>query len=105
MSETIVKITGMTCGHCEGRVSAELGKLEGVSEVKASAADAQAVITSSGALDADAISRAVVAAGYRVSAQVCTNHFWSYTPSGHACQPLVVIPVRRSVAVLTLTFI
>ena len=70
MSETIVKITGMTCGHCEGRVSAELGKLEGVSEVKASAGDAQAVITSSGsgALDADAISRAVVAAGYRVSA-------------------------------------
>jgi len=45
-----------------------LSKLEGVSEVKANAADAQAVITSSGALDADAISRAVIAAGYRVSA-------------------------------------
>ena len=68
MSETIVKITGMTCGHCEGRVTEELSKLEGVSEVKASAGDAQAVITSAGALDADAISRAVVAAGYRVSA-------------------------------------
>jgi len=68
MSETIVKITGMTCGHCEGRVSAELSKLEGVSEVKANTADAQVVITSSGALDADAISRAVIAAGYRVSA-------------------------------------
>ena len=67
MSETIVKITGMTCGHCEGRVSAELSKLEGVSEVKANAADAQAVITSSVALDVDAISRAVIAAGYRVS--------------------------------------
>jgi copper chaperone CopZ len=68
MSETIVKITGMTCGHCEGRVSAELSKLEGVSEVKANAADAQDVITSSVALDADAISRAVIAARYRVSA-------------------------------------
>jgi len=68
MSETIVKITGMTCGHCEGRVTAELSKLEGVSEVKANAADAQAVITSSVTLDADAISRAVIAAGYRVSA-------------------------------------
>ena len=68
MSETIVKITGMTCGHCEGRVTAELSKLEGVSEVKANAADAQAAIASSGALDADAISRAVIAAGYRVSA-------------------------------------
>jgi len=42
--------------------------LEGVSEVKANAADAQAVITSSVELDADAISRAVIAAGYRVSA-------------------------------------
>jgi len=63
-----VKITGMTCGHCEGRVSAELSKLEGVSEVKASAGDAQAVVTSSVALDADAISRAVIAAWYRVSA-------------------------------------
>ena len=62
------QVPGMTCGHCEGRVTAEFGKLEGVSEVKASAGDAQAVITSSGALDADAISRAVVAAGYRVSA-------------------------------------
>ena len=68
MSETIVKITGMTCGHCEGRVTAELSKLDGVSEVKASASDAQAVVTSAGALDADAISRAVIAAGYRVTA-------------------------------------
>ena len=68
MSETIVKITGMTCGHCEGRVTAELSKLDGVSEVKASATDAQAVVTSVGALDADAISRAVIAAGYRITA-------------------------------------
>ena len=67
MSETIVKITGMTCGHCEGRVSAELSKLDGVSEVKASAADAQAIVVSSGVLDTDAISRAVIAAGYRVT--------------------------------------
>lgn len=68
MSETIVKITGMTCGHCEGRVTTELSKLDGVSEVKASAADAQAVVVSAGALDADAISRAVIAAGYRITA-------------------------------------
>ena len=68
MSETIVKITGMTCGHCEGRVTAELSKLDGVSEVKASATDAQAVVTSARALDADAISRAVIAAGYRITA-------------------------------------
>jgi len=68
MSETIVKITGMTCGHCEGRVTAELSKLDGVSDVKASASDAQAVVTSAGVLDADAISRAVIAAGYRITA-------------------------------------
>ena len=67
MSETIIKITGMTCGHCEGRVTAELSKIDGVSEVKASAADAQAVVLSAGELSADDISRTVIAAGYRVN--------------------------------------
>ncbi|CAB5010323.1 MAG: heavy metal transporter [Actinobacteria bacterium] len=66
MTQTTVKIQGMTCGHCEGRVNAELGKIVGVTDVKASAGDSQAVITSDAALDAEAISQAVIAAGYRV---------------------------------------
>ena len=66
MTVTTVKIKGMTCGHCEGRVTTELGKLAGVSEVKASADTAEAVITSSSELDSEQVSAAVIAAGYRV---------------------------------------
>ena len=66
--QTTIKIQGMTCGHCEGKVNAELGKLLGVSEVKAIAADAIAIITSTDILNADEVSRAVSAAGYQVVA-------------------------------------
>ena len=66
MTVTTVKIKGMTCGHCEGRVNTELGKLAGVTEVKASADTDEAVITSSSELDSEQVSAAVIAAGYRV---------------------------------------
>jgi copper chaperone CopZ len=64
--ETTVKISGMTCGHCEGRVSAEIGKINGVSSVNAIAADGLAVITSERDIDALLISQAVHVAGYKV---------------------------------------
>ncbi len=66
MTVTTVKIKGMTCGHCEGRVTTELGKLAGVSEVKASADAAEAVISSASELDSEQVAAAVIAAGYRV---------------------------------------
>ena len=56
----------MTCGHCEGRVSAEIGKINGVSSVNAIAADGLAVITSERDIDALLISQAVHVAGYKV---------------------------------------
>lgn len=56
----------MTCGHCEGRVSAEIGKISGVSSVNAIAADGLAVITSERDIDALLISQAVHFAGYKV---------------------------------------
>lgn len=64
--QTTIKIKGMTCGHCEGRVNTELGKISGVTEVKAVAADGEAVITSSEALNTEEISQAVTTAGYKV---------------------------------------
>ena len=64
--QTTVKIEGMTCGHCEGKVSTELGKIAGVSEVKAIAAEGIAIVTSSETLNSDDMSRAVVTAGYRI---------------------------------------
>ena len=66
--QTTIKIKGMTCGHCEGRVNTELGKISGVTEVKAVAADGVAVITSSEALNSEEISQAVITAGYKVIA-------------------------------------
>ena len=64
--ETTIKIDGMTCGHCEGKVSTELGKIAGVSSVKASASDGVAIVTSSETLNSEEVSRAVVTAGYRI---------------------------------------
>ena len=66
--QTTIKIQGMSCGHCEGKVNAELGKLSGVSEVKAVAADGIAIITSADTLNVDEVLRAVSAAGYQVLA-------------------------------------
>ena len=64
--QTTIKIKGMTCGHCEGRVNTELGKISGVSEVKAVAADGVAVVTSTEALNSAEVLQAVSAAGYKV---------------------------------------
>jgi len=57
----------MTCGHCEGRVTAELKKIDGVTEVVASAESANAVITSKTEIAPTSIEKAVVAAGYKLA--------------------------------------
>ena len=64
MAEKTVEIKGMTCGHCEGRVSAELMAIPGVIGVFASAEKANAVINSDVEISQDVIERAVQAAGY-----------------------------------------
>lgn len=66
MSEQIVKIKGMTCGHCEGRVSKELLSIPGVSSVVASAEKATAVINADEQVTSAQIDSAVAAAGYSV---------------------------------------
>lgn len=66
MSEQVIKIEGMTCGHCEGRVTTELMKIAGVTQVIASSADAKAIITADSEIDAQAIDSAVREAGYSV---------------------------------------
>lgn len=66
MSEQVISIKGMTCGHCEGRVTAELLKISGVTGVVASAEKANATITSDAPLDAQLIDSAVRQAGYSV---------------------------------------
>jgi copper chaperone CopZ len=64
MVEKTVQIKGMTCGHCEGRVSKEIMAIPGVTGVEVSAEKAQAIITSDLEISGDAIETAVRAAGY-----------------------------------------
>ncbi|UNS97135.1 heavy-metal-associated domain-containing protein [Streptomyces tubbatahanensis] len=63
---TTYKVSGMTCGHCEGAVSEEISRIEGVSAVRAQAASGQVAVTSSGELDDAAVRDAVDEAGYEL---------------------------------------
>ena len=63
-------VTGMTCGHCVGAVTEELGKLPGVSDVAVDlvAGGASAVtVTSAAPLDEPAVREAVDEAGYELA--------------------------------------
>jgi len=67
--EQTVNIKGMTCGHCEGRVTQELLSIPGVSAVIASAEKGNAQITVHSEITNDQIEFAVRAAGYSVLPQ------------------------------------
>lgn len=58
------QVTGMTCGHCESAVRAEVVKLGGVEHVDVSAASGRLVISSAQPLSDDAVLAAVDEAGY-----------------------------------------
>ncbi|MFD0356446.1 heavy-metal-associated domain-containing protein [Streptomyces sp. NPDC127110] len=64
---TVYKVTGMTCGHCEGAVTAELTALPGVTSVKAVAATGEVTVESQAPLSEDAVRAAVDEAGYELA--------------------------------------
>ncbi|MFJ8308317.1 MULTISPECIES: heavy-metal-associated domain-containing protein [unclassified Streptomyces] len=64
---TVYKVSGMTCGHCEGAVSAEISGIEGVSSVKAVAATGEVTVISAAPLDEEAVRAAVDEAGYELA--------------------------------------
>ncbi|MGW0751177.1 heavy-metal-associated domain-containing protein [Streptomyces sp. NPDC002587] len=66
---TVYRVTGMTCGHCEGAVAAELSALPGVSSVKAVAATGEVTVTSAAPLAEQAVRAAVDEAGYELAGQ------------------------------------
>jgi len=66
MTTTTYAIKGMTCGHCVGSVSSELGQLPGVSDVQVDLAAGTATVTSEQPLDAHAVRAAVDEAGYEL---------------------------------------
>ena len=56
-------VPGMSCGHCEVAVRAEIGKVDGVRQVEVDLATKQVVVSGEG-LDANAVAAAVDEAGY-----------------------------------------
>ncbi|MFD0393534.1 heavy-metal-associated domain-containing protein [Streptomyces nogalater] len=66
---TVYKVTGMSCGHCEGSVSEEISQLPGVSSVKAVASTGEVTVVSAAPLDEEAVRAAVDEAGYELAYQ------------------------------------
>ncbi len=64
MSTQVIEIAGMSCGHCEGKVTTELEKITGLTLLSISAADGRATVESETALDNDLLERAISAAGF-----------------------------------------
>ncbi|MFF3398069.1 heavy-metal-associated domain-containing protein [Streptomyces sp. NPDC002659] len=63
---TVYQVTGMTCGHCEGAVTAEISELPGVTSVKAVAATGRVTVVSDAPLEEAAVREAVDEAGYEL---------------------------------------
>ena len=66
----VYKVSGMSCGHCEGAVSGELSELPGVSSVKAGASTGEVTVVSAAALDEEAVRAAVDEAGFELVAKI-----------------------------------
>ncbi len=62
----VYKVSGMSCGHCEGSVSGEISQIEGVSSVKAVASSGEVTVVSAAALDEEAVRAAVDEAGFEL---------------------------------------
>ncbi|MFF1292176.1 MULTISPECIES: heavy-metal-associated domain-containing protein [unclassified Streptomyces] len=63
---TVYKVSGMSCGHCEGSVSGELSEIAGVTSVKAVASTGEVTVVSQAPLDEEAVRTAVDEAGFEL---------------------------------------
>ncbi|MER5772630.1 heavy-metal-associated domain-containing protein [Streptomyces sp. NPDC001985] len=63
---TVYEVSGMTCGHCEGAISAEVSGIAGVTSVTAVAATGRVTVVSEAPLDEEAVRAAVDEAGYEL---------------------------------------
>lgn len=64
MTTTTYAVTGMSCGHCEASVRAEVAKIDGVEGIEVNAKDGSLVINSVSELSDAAVFAAVDEAGY-----------------------------------------
>ncbi|MFG2041255.1 heavy-metal-associated domain-containing protein [Dactylosporangium sp. NPDC048998] len=65
---TTYTVSGMTCSHCVSAVSEELGRLDGVTDIKVDLSTGAVAVTSDQPLDPEAVRAAVDEAGYTVAA-------------------------------------
>ena len=66
MSQMVLTVPGMTCGHCEAAVKQEVGALSGISDVAVDL-DSKLVTVTGDPLDRDAIVAAIDEAGFDVA--------------------------------------
>ena len=66
MVTTRYAVKGMTCEHCVSAVSAEVGRIDGVSGVDVDLATGAVTVTSANTLDDEAVREAVDEAGYEI---------------------------------------
>ncbi|GGW27577.1 heavy-metal-associated domain-containing protein [Streptomyces caelestis] len=64
---TVYKVSGMSCGHCEGAVSGEISQIPGVSSVTAVASTGEVTVVSATPLDDEAVRAAVDEAGFELA--------------------------------------
>jgi len=64
--KTILNVTGMTCGHCESAVTAELLKLDGVTNVSVDLTTHSVAVESDSGLDPTDVAAAIDEAGYEL---------------------------------------
>jgi copper ion binding protein len=67
MTTSTYSVSGMTCGHCVGTVTTEVGKVSGVTAVDVELATGKVTVTGDGPIDDARIREAVEEAGYEVS--------------------------------------
>ncbi|MFV2019682.1 heavy-metal-associated domain-containing protein [Micromonospora sp. LOL_023] len=68
MSVSSYAVEGMTCAHCVASVTAEVGKIAGVTGVSVDLAGGQLTVRSEPAVSDEAVAEAVEEAGYQVVA-------------------------------------
>lgn len=64
---TVYRVTGMSCGHCEGSVAGEISHIPGVTSVKAVASTGEVTVVSAAPLDDEAVRAAVDEAGFELA--------------------------------------
>lgn len=68
MEKLTLKIEGMTCGHCEARVTKALAEVDGVTDAKVSLEEGTATVEfETGKVAEDSLIDAVEDAGYEVA--------------------------------------